>query len=223
MTSPVLWPRSAIPAGSMAPTNPSTEPCTLQGVATWEVEIRKSRFIARAGSVSSPDAAMAFLQRVKDPNATHNCWAYRVGSAYRFSDDGEPSGTAGRPMLTAIERQGIDHVMVVVTRFFGGIKLGAGGLARAYGGVTATCIQRAEKRPLEELAEAIVSVPFALTGQAYGLVDRLEVSRRDERFTAEGAVFTVIGARPALDTLTTALRDLSSGTITVVRADESAQ
>ncbi len=73
---------------------------------------------------------MAFLQQVAVTDATHNCWAYRHGQDYRSSDDGEPAGTAGRPILAAIDGQGFDRVMVVVTRWFG-IKLGAGGLVRA--------------------------------------------------------------------------------------------
>jgi hypothetical protein len=81
-------------------------------------------------------------------DATHNCWAWRIGGDYRSSDDGEPAGTAGRPILAAIDGQGFDRVMVVVTRWFGGIKLGAGGLVRAYGGAAAECLRTAPRVPL---------------------------------------------------------------------------
>ena len=104
---------------------------TLAGPATFELEAKRSRFLARAAPVESPEAALAFLHEVADPQATHNCWAYRIGADYRSSDDGEPGGSAGRPILAAIEGQGVDQVMVVVTRWYGGIKLGAGGLVRA--------------------------------------------------------------------------------------------
>src|SRR3546814_18000784 len=80
------------------------------------------------------------------PDATHNCWAWRIGDDYRSNDDGEPAGTAGRPILAAIDGQGMDRVVVVVTRWFGGIKLGAGGLVRAYGGTAAECLRRAVGR-----------------------------------------------------------------------------
>jgi putative IMPACT (imprinted ancient) family translation regulator len=91
--------------------------------------IKKSRFLALAAPVESTEQALAFLREVSDPAATHNCWAWRIGQDYRFNDDGEPGGTAGRPILQAVEGQGIDRVMVVVTRWYGGIKLGAGGLS----------------------------------------------------------------------------------------------
>ncbi|PYD46715.1 IMPACT family protein, partial [Novacetimonas pomaceti] len=91
-----------------------------------EREIRKSLFLAQAAPVSSADAALAFIAEVSDPDATHNCWAYRIGQSYRSDDDGEPGGTAGRPILQVIEGQGFDRTVVVVTRWFGGIKLGAG-------------------------------------------------------------------------------------------------
>ncbi|MCU0692466.1 MAG: YigZ family protein, partial [Polyangiaceae bacterium] len=110
---------------------------TLRADAEHECLIKKSRFLARAARADTADEAMAFLQRVRDDTASHNCWAYRIGELYRFSDDGEPGGTAGRPILSAIEGQRVDHVMVVVARHFGGIKLGAGGLVRAYGGTAA--------------------------------------------------------------------------------------
>src|SRR5699024_6278844 len=101
---------------------------------THEAEIKKSRFIARAAPVDDEAAALAFIERVIDPAANQNCWARLIGDSYRFDDAGEPGGTAGRPILQAIENQGYDRTVVVVTRFFGGIKLGTGGLARAYGG-----------------------------------------------------------------------------------------
>jgi len=109
---------------------PSAMTSTLAAPCEYFEVIRKSRFLAKAAPVASADEAQAFIQTVSDPDATHNCWAWKVGSQYRFSDDGEPGGTAGRPMLTAIEGQDCDQVVVVVTRWFGGIQLGTGGLAR---------------------------------------------------------------------------------------------
>ena len=100
---------------------------TLASPCEYQETIRKSRFLAKAAPVSSADDAHAFIQAVSDASATHNCWAWKVGNQYRFSDDGEPGGTAGRPMLTAIEGQDCDQVVVVVIRWFGGIQLGTGG------------------------------------------------------------------------------------------------
>ena len=81
--------------------------------------MRHSRFLARAATAQAPAQAMDFIAHASDPDASHNCWAWRVGQDYRSSDDGEPAGTAGRPILAAIDGQGYDQVAVVVTRWFG--------------------------------------------------------------------------------------------------------
>ena len=111
---------------------------TLAARTTHAIEVKHSRFIAHAAPVATPADAMDVLKDVEVRDATHNCWAWRIGGDYRSSDDGEPAGTAGRPILAAIDGQGFDRVMVVVTRWFGGVKLGAGGLVRAYGGAAAS-------------------------------------------------------------------------------------
>ena len=93
---------------------------TLAAPARHALEVKKSRFLALATPVDSPERALAWLREVADRDATHNCWAYRISQSYRSSDDGEPGGTAGRPILAAIEGQDLDQVMVVVTRWYGG-------------------------------------------------------------------------------------------------------
>lgn len=106
-----------------------------------EQVIQRSRFIATVGPAASADEATAFVRRVaaEFPDATHNCWAWAVGrpgstDRVGMSDDGEPHGTAGRPMLTALVHSGVGDVAAVVTRYYGGTKLGTGGLVRAYAG-----------------------------------------------------------------------------------------
>lgn len=116
---------------------------TLPAPYHHQQEIRKSIFLAQAFPVSSIKQAMDTIQNHRDPEATHNCWAYRIGQHYRSDDDGEPSGTAGRPILQVIEKQNYNEVLVIVTRWFGGIKLGAGGLIRAYSGTAAECLRQA--------------------------------------------------------------------------------
>ena len=96
---------------------------------------KKSRFIGRVWPVESEEEALARIQEMKKQHydATHNCWAYIIhGGPIRFSDDGEPGGTAGMPMLQVLQREGLNNIVCVVTRYFGGILLGAGGLVRAY-------------------------------------------------------------------------------------------
>lgn len=88
---------------------------------------------------------MEFFSVHHVPAATHNCWAYQIAAEYRFHDDGEPGGTAGRPILQAIQSQNCDRVAVLVVRWYGGVKLGAGGLARAYGGTAAQCLRLADR------------------------------------------------------------------------------
>ena len=105
------------------------------GFGEDEFTEKKSQFIGRVWLVETEEEALERIQEMKKQHydATHNCWAYIIkDGAVRFSDDGEPGGTAGMPMLQVLQREGLDNVVCVVTRYFGGILLGAGGLVRAY-------------------------------------------------------------------------------------------
>lgn len=134
---------------------------TLDQTALFEEEIRKSRFRAIACPVENEAEAKTRLAEVSDPAANHNCWAFRIGQTYRFSDDGEPRGTAGKPILQAIDGQALDRTLVVVTRWFGGILLGSGGLIRAYGGTAAACLRAAAKTEYVERIALSVSLGFS--------------------------------------------------------------
>ena len=133
-----------------------------------ELEIKKSRFIAWAQKVQDRNQAMAFLATAKEqyPDARHHCWAYKVGnpkspSNAGMSDDGEPSGTAGKPILNVLQHKDIGDVMVIIIRYFGGIKLGAGGLVRAYSGAAEKVVS---EMPLEQQKieiEKTIHVDFA--------------------------------------------------------------
>ena len=133
---------------------------TLARTARIELEVKRSRFVAHAGRVDDPEAAAAFLESIADPAATHNCWAWRIDAAYRFSDDGEPASTAGKPIHAALEGKDVDHAMVVVTRYFGGIKLGAGGLVRAYGGAASRAVDAAGVVFVEPTMECVIEAGF---------------------------------------------------------------
>ncbi|TBH21852.1 IMPACT family protein [Thermus thermamylovorans] len=152
--------------------------------------IQKSRFLAKAAPVASEEEALAFLAAQREPEATHNCYAYKIGPLYRFSDDGEPTGTAGKPILHAIEAGGLDRVVVLVVRYFGGVKLGAGGLVRAYGGVAAGALRRAPKVPLVDLVEVRFRVPFAQVGRVRGLL-RARGLLAEETYLPEGVAFAL--------------------------------
>lgn len=137
---------------------------TLAGQGEFVLEVKKSRFIGRALALPGPAAAPELIQRTGESEARHNCWAWRHGQNYRFHDADEPSGTAGKPILAAIDGQGVDQVLVVVTRYFGGIKLGAGGLVRAYAHAAAEALRAAPKRALIALQQLRMDVPMRLRG-----------------------------------------------------------
>lgn len=159
---------------------------TLAAPCQHRAEIKKSRFLASAGPVTSIDETLTFLRNAFDSTATHHCWAYRIGQDYRFSDDGEPGGTAGRPILQAIEHQRMDGVMVVVTRWYGGIKLGAGGLARAYGGTAAECLRVAERVPIVAMTRLQVHVQFAELALLKARLRELDGEVESEQFNLNG-------------------------------------
>ena len=122
---------------------------TVKGYGEREIVISKSRFIAYVDRAETEEQALAFIDQIKKmhPSATHNCSCYMVGEhdqIQKANDDGEPSGTAGVPMLEVLKKQGLKDTVVVVTRYFGGIKLGGGGLIRAYGKSTTEGIDAAQ-------------------------------------------------------------------------------
>ena len=174
-------------------------------------EIKKSRFLAQAAPVTSIAAAMAFLDAIKDPAATHNCWAYRSGAQYRFSDDGEPGGTAGKPILQAIDGQGYDRVMVVVTRWYGGIKLGAGGLVRAYGGCAAECLREAPRIAIVDKRPVRIWVPFAALAPLQARRAEFEAEVQDEAFDAQGVTLQWCLPATSMPALQRLVNDLSRG------------
>ena len=180
---------------------------TLVAVATQLLEARHSRFLVHAAPAASPEAALAFLADVADPAATHNCWAWRIGQDYRFNDDGEPAGTAGRPILAAIDGQGCDQVVAVVTRWYGGIKLGAGGLVRAYGGAVAECLRTAPRRPLVAMRELVLHAGFDDLGAVHAALAAHGASKLDEVFGADGLALRLRLPADRADALKRQLRD----------------
>ena len=184
---------------------------TLAGPARYALEAKKSRFLAHACAVDTPEAALSWLEKVSDAAATHNCWAYRIGAEYRSSDDGEPGGSAGRPILAAIEGQGMDHVVVVVTRWYGGTNLGVGGLVRAYGGAAAECLRTAPRRELVDWREASLACDFALAGAVHGLLEATGAQKLDESFDEHGLHLRLRLPASSYPALADRLRDLSRG------------
>lgn len=143
---------------------------TVKGFGEREIVLSKSRFIAYVNRAESEEEAIEFINSVKKkhPNATHNCSCYMVGEhdqVQKANDDGEPSGTAGVPMLEVLKKQGLKDTVVVVTRYFGGIKLGGGGLIRAYGKATTEGIDAAQvvERKLHHVMK--ISIDYTWLGK----------------------------------------------------------
>ncbi|PIT71868.1 YigZ family protein [Limnohabitans sp. G3-2] len=141
-------------------------PFALARPAHHELVVKKSRFIACVESVSGREAAVARVTQLKaeHPDAAHVCWALMAGGQSAANDDGEPGGTAGRPMLEVLRHQDLEGVMASVVRYFGGVKLGAGGLVRAYTDAVAQALLTAQKVALIPQAHLACSLPYALEG-----------------------------------------------------------
>ena len=180
---------------------------TLAAPASHAIEVKHSRFLAQATPVESSAEALAFLAELARTPATHHCWAYRIGADYRSSDDGEPAGTAGRPILAAIDGQGFDRVMVVVTRWYGGVNLGAGGLVRAYGGAAAECLRTAPRRALVVYRELVVRAGFEDTGAVHAAMAAHGAERLEETFDADGLCIRLRFPADRADALALQLRD----------------
>lgn len=143
---------------------------TLRRQGSQEIVIKKSRFIGYGKPVSSEEEAIAFIEEIKKLhwNASHNCSAYVIGErdeCQKQSDDGEPSGTAGKPILEVVKHQGLKNVVIVVTRYFGGIMLGAGGLIRAYTDGAVAAIEAAEAITNVLHREVLVDVDYTWYGK----------------------------------------------------------
>jgi uncharacterized YigZ family protein len=148
---------------------------TIAGTATGEYEEKKSRFLAAAAFAESEEDALAFLESVRAANRTarHNVYAYRLREANRerYSDDGEPAKTAGTPVLEVLQHSGLQNIILVVTRYFGGILLGTGGLVRAYTAAASDALRHAEIVTVRSVVRIGVTVDYALYEQAARLID----------------------------------------------------
>ncbi len=157
-----------------------------------EIEVKRSRFIAYAQHIQSTIEAKLFIQQLKDkyPDARHHCHAFIAGAPnnsnlYGFSDDGEPSGTAGMPIFTHLKHSGLGEVIIVVVRYFGGTKLGTGGLARAYGDAAKRALQDLNKQEFMAMEEVYLIMPFALEARVRKEVLAISGSIKDVSYGQE--------------------------------------
>jgi uncharacterized YigZ family protein len=195
---------------------------TLTSLARHSQEIKKSRFLAVAAPVADEAGAKDFIASHSDFSANHNCWAWRVGQTYRFSDDGEPSGTAGKPILQAIDGQDLDHVAVVVIRWFGGVLLGSGGLMRAYGGTAAQCLQAAGKQRLVATTILFLDTAFTDLAVVKARLERMaDAAIVSETFTATGAILECALPVETAETFGQSMIDLTRGRLLVTKSKKS--
>ena len=193
------------------------------GPGAAELVEKRSTFIGRVEPVSSEEEARAFIEQIKKKHydARHNCWCYILGdTVLRYSDDGEPQGTAGQPMLNVFQREGVGNVCCVVTRYFGGILLGAGGLTRAYGKAARDALSAAGVSTLHLWSLGQLHCDYSLLERIKldiaalgGLVDGMDY----------GADVTITVSLPqgAFEVLQQRLTELSAGSVTLQPLGES--
>jgi len=186
---------------------------TLKDTATHQEVVKESVFIAYASRAESQTDAFAFLRAVlaRHQDASHLCWAYRIGGQYRFSDGGEPGGTAGQPILRAIEGQDLDHVVVGVIRYFGGTKLGAGGLMRAYGGTAAEALRTAERQVESPRVAVRAETGFEHISALYRALDACAADNRAEDYNDKGVNITATLPANEVERFRVLLRDGTRG------------
>lgn len=196
--------------------------------ARIEIRVVNSRFIATVAPAFTVDEAKAFINqiRVEFPDASHNVPAFLIGHGSSVtahcSDDGEPSGTAGRPVLAVLKGSGLGDVVVVVTRYFGGTKLGTGGLVRAYGDAVRQVLDQLPRAVKVATQTCMVVVPYSLYEQATRLVEEYKGVVVDTDFAAD-VTLSVRFTLEQVEPFQNALLEASSGTVQVevIQTDES--
>ena len=180
---------------------------TLKHAVTTRLEIKKSDFITYAYPVTSREQAMFLVEHLRQPyaDARHHCWAYIIGdpnttTSAGFDDDGEPNGTAGRPILNVLQHKSIGNVIIIVVRYFGGIKLGAGGLTRAYAGSAQAAVDEMVLLPYVPMAQVQILAEFATEAQCRYVVESLNGSIDDVTYSKQ-VTLTVTLAEADIDSL----------------------
>lgn len=196
---------------------------TLQGEGSDEFEEKRSIFIGHAKHITSEDEAMEFIKAKKKEysDATHNCWAYLLkgGIVARYSDDGEPQGTAGVPMLEAIRKSGVEDCVVVVTRYFGGILLGAGGLVRAYSHGTTIALNAAKIVTYERFVEMELGCSYS-DYQKYSVILPTFGAIIDDTDFSDKVVIRFAVKETVADKLTLKITEMSGGRNTPEKTGE---
>lgn len=190
-------------------------PFTLAQPIELMEEIKKSRFLTRAFPITSVSGAENIIESIRKEQATHHCFAWKFHQNYRFNDDGEPAGTAGKPILSAIEGKDCDCALIIVTRWFGGIKLGTGGLVRAYGGGAARALQKAELTELVDWQGLTFHCPFNLLPIVENDIQNFQAQIENRNFDDLGCKLTIRLPKPYAQGFISWIRDQSAGKIAI--------
>lgn len=192
--------------------------------ASQEIKVKGSRFIGRVKPVTTIEKADEYIDLISTQyyDATHNCTAYRIGlgdkAVYRYNDDGEPSGTGGRPILEAIEAQNLTNIVSVVTRYFGGIKLGTGGLSRAYRSCAEQTLKKAGKRKYFLTVSFLIKFPYEFTGIVMDLMEKNNCIITEKKYS-NAAEFTVSINKSQVQDFKQVLLNKTGGKITIREKD----
>lgn len=197
---------------------------TIKQAAQDEFIVNKSRFIGYACPCETEEEALAFLKRIREKHrdATHNCYAYVIGAnagIMRYSDDGEPGGTAGLPMMEVLKNRGVVNCCVVVTRYFGGVLLGAGGLVRAYTHGCAIALDAAQVSVMEKSVRVLFDVPYPLWDKFNYSLQSLPVILENASFQASVDATLLIRERD-VETVCQKLQTLTDGKADYLVEDE---
>lgn len=194
---------------------------TVQRHGQAEIIIKKSRFIANVAPVRSETEAWAFIEQIRagHRDATHNCFAFKAGTAQRISDDGEPSGTAGRPIFDVLDKQGLSDTVIVVTRYFGGTLLGAGGLVRAYSQAAVAGVEAAGVAQAFTAVDLAIGLDYSLVGKVQYLLTQCGALTLDSQFGQEVTI-TCRLLEGSVAGLESDLAEVSAGRIRVTRLQE---
>ena len=197
---------------------------TLLCAASDEFVVNKSRFIGHGCPCETEEAALAFLAeiRARHKDATHNCYAYIVGAnmgIMRYSDDGEPGGTAGMPIIEVMKARGVTNCAVVVTRYFGGILLGAGGLVRAYSQGAAAALNACGVGVMHPTARYLLEVPYPMLGRLEFFLKTEPVVVEEKQF-ADAVILTLVVRTSDEEAFAARLTNMSEGRLEPLRCEE---
>jgi len=187
-----------------------------------DLKIKGSRFIAMARKIETPEEAEAILKEISKeyPDATHHCYAWKIGhgkkARYHYSDNGEPNNTAGLPIFKAIEARNVTNLIIVVTRYFGGVKLGTGGLIRAYSKAASDLLKECETSRSFESETAVFKTSFEFVSVIHNIINSFRATLKDSTY-GEEIIFTVEIRSSRFRDFRRKLKDGTNGQVTFLR------